>query len=163
MKTPKIILKNYDKLLFEVKNHVAKTAENISKIATRKKVEMAWSIGKALQNHLEKNNQSERSDYGKYLFEQLAEDVGIDRTVLYRMRSFYKSYPKIPKDDHKLNWSHYRVLAGIKDEDERKYLEYLTKEQNLSAEQIRKKSKKIHKLQISEEKKIAVKKLKFTR
>lgn len=168
MTAPKIILKNYNKLLSEVKTHVEQTAENIAKIATRKKVEMAWSVGKSIQNHLEENNQSERSNYGKYLFAQLEQDVGIDRTVLYRMRNFYKSYPKIPEDDHKLNWSHYRILAGIKDENRRQYLEDLTKLENLDAEKLRKKSKKIRKRQElanEEEKPVSaeIKKLKITR
>lgn len=142
MRAPKIILKNYDKLLSEVKNHVQKTAENISKIVTRQKVEMAWKIGRTVQKHLEENNQSEKSGYGKHLFESLERDVGISQSVLYKMRNFYKSYPKIPKDDHKLNWSHYRVLAGVKDENERQYLEDLTREKNLDAEDLRKKLKK---------------------
>jgi enhancing lycopene biosynthesis protein 2 len=168
MKVPKIILKNYDKLLLEVKNHVEKTAETISKIATRKKVEMAWNLGKSIQNYLEENKQSDKSIYGKHLFEQLAKDIKISQAVLYRMRSFYKSYPELPKDDDKLNWSHYRILAGIKDEDERKYLEDLTREQNLDAEKLRKKSQKIKQQNASQEQdstsnSVAVKKLKFTR
>ena len=44
------------------------------------------------------------------------------------MRGFYTRYPKLPKDDARLNWSHYRVLSGIKKADERKALEDLTKE-----------------------------------
>ena len=168
MKTPKIILKNYDQLLLEVKNHVEKTAASIAKIATRKKVEMAWSIGESLQKHLEQNQQSEKSNYGKHLFEQLGKDIGINETVLYRMRAFYKSYPKLPKDDDKLNWSHYRILAGIKSEDQRKYLEDLTRQQDLDPEELRKKSKKIKGQKDLGTKdlmpeKTSIKKLKFTR
>jgi hypothetical protein len=160
MKAPQIILQNYDQLLLEVKNHVEKTAEAISEIATRKKVEMAWIIGRALQTHLEKNNHSEKSSYGKNLFECLESDSGIAKSVLYRMRTFYKTYPKLPKDDSKLNWSHYRVLSGIKDEDRRQYLEDLTREENLTAEKLR---KKMRKPQVVEPEKAEAKKLKFNR
>lgn len=163
MRAPQIILQNYDQLLLEVKNHVEKTAEAISEIATRKKVEMAWNIGRALQKHLEKNNQSEKSSYGKNLFECLESDSGIARSVLYKMRTFYKTYPKLPRDDSKLNWSHYRVLSGIKDEDRRQYLEYLTREENLTAEKLRKKIKKMRKPQVVDPEKIEAKKLKFNR
>lgn len=163
MKAPQIILQNYDQLLLEVKNHVEKTAEEISEIATRKKIEMAWNIGRALQSHLEKNNQSEKSGYGKKLFECLEADSGIAKSVLYRMRSFYKTYPNIPKNDSKLNWSHYRVLSGIKDENRRQYLEDLTREENLTAEKLRKKIKKMRKPQVVEPEKNEAKKLKFNR
>ncbi len=163
MKAPQIILQNYEDLLSEVKNHVEKTAQTISKIATRKKVEMAWNIGRCVQNYLEKNNQSEKSTYGKHLFERLQSDVGIEKSVLYRMRSFYKSYPELPQDSEKLNWNHYRILSGIKDEDQRKYLQDLTSEENLSAEQLNNKLKKIRKPQTAKKKNSLVKKLEFKR
>lgn len=168
MKASQIILKDYDKLLFEVKNHVENTAENISKIATRKKVEMAWNIGRSVQSYLQRNDQTEKSNYGKHLFEQLEKGVRIDKTVLYKMCNFYKSYPKLPQDDDKLNWSHYRVLAGVKDENQRQYLEDLTRRENLDAEELNKKlrkSKSSRSLENKGEKAVTneVKKLNFRR
>ena len=142
MKAAQIILKNYDKLLSEVKSYVEEAAESISKIATRKKIEMAWKVGRSVQNHLKENNQLEKSSYGKHLFERLENEVGISQSALYKMSNFYKSYPKLPADDDKLNWSHYRVLAGVKDENRRKYLEDLTRSENLDAEELGKKLKK---------------------
>lgn len=150
MKTTKIILQNYDQLLSEVKNHVENTAVAISKIATRKKVEMAWNIGKSVQMHLEKINQSQNSLYGKNLFQRLETDVGIAQSILYKMRNFYKTYPNLPKDDAVLNWNHYQILAGIKDENRRQFLEELTRGQKMTAENLQKKIKKLRKSQISD-------------
>lgn len=138
-----IVLKNYEKLLSQVKNEVTKTQSSIAKIATRKKVEMAWNIGRSISEHLEENNQSEKNSYGKYLFTSLENDVGIEHTVLYRMRSFYQTYPKLPRDDDKLNWSHYRILSGIKNSDDRKYLEELTRQKDLDVATLQKKAQKI--------------------
>lgn len=121
MTETKIRLNNYSKLLLELRQHINETQKNI----TRQKVVMAWQIGKSINEHLAQNNQS---GYGESLFKQLESDIGITQTVLYRMHSFYETYPKIPKDDDKLNWSHYRILIGIKKDDERKYLENLTRE-----------------------------------
>lgn len=168
MEVSKIILQNYDKLLLEVKKHVEETSEIIAKLATRKKVEMAWSIGKAVQKYLEANDQTEKSSYGKHLFEQLEQDVGISQSVLYKMRSFYKSYPQLPKDDDRLNWNHYQILSGVKNENRRQYLEDLTKSENLDAEKLRQKSRKIRQAQEPENeggKSVlsAVKKLRITR
>lgn len=140
-----IVLKNYEKLLLSVRNEVRKTQENIAEIATRKKVEMAWNIGKSISKHLQENNQSEKNNYGKYLFSSLEKDVGIEETALYRMRNFYQTYPKLPRDDVKLNWSHYRILSGVKDSDDRKYLEDLVTENELDAKALQKQVKKLKK------------------
>ncbi|MBP7710752.1 MAG: hypothetical protein KA100_06775 [Rickettsiales bacterium] len=68
-------------------------------------------IGKSLNQHLLENTESA---CGKQLFKKLESDVGISVPVLYKMHNFYQAYPKLPKDDAHLNWSRYRVLAGIK-------------------------------------------------
>ncbi len=125
MTEKKILLNNYSQLLLELRQHIDKTQKNI----TRKKVEMAWQIGKSIDEHLLQND---KSGYGESLFEQLEGDVGITKTVLYKMHGFYKTYPKIPQDEDKLNWSHYRSLIGIKKNEERKYLENLARENEWS-------------------------------
>lgn len=144
-------LNGYGKLLLEVRNHIAETQSNVVKIITRQKVEMAWKIGKSISLHLSKNNQS---GYGEKLFGQLEGDIGITQTVLYKMRNFYKSYPKIPQDDEKLNWGHYRVLSGIKNDDERKYLEDLVKEHGWNNDVLRQEVKKSKISQIQENQKV---------
>lgn len=120
-----IVSSNYKKILQQIQQSIAQTQTDIANSVTRKKVEMAWQIGKVIHQNLEKNNQSE---YGKKLVEKLAQDILISKTVLYKMRNFYKTYPKLPKDDNALNWSHYRILTGVKKVEERQYLENLTKE-----------------------------------
>lgn len=142
MKPEKITIKNYDKLLKEVRDYVVQTRDSIARIATRKKVEMAWKIGRGLAKHLQENQETEKTAYSKLLFERISSDVGIDLTALYRMRSFYKTYPKLPQDDPKLNWSHYKILAGVKNDESRKYLEDLIQEKDLSVVELRKTIKK---------------------
>jgi hypothetical protein len=124
-KNTKILVSDYKKLLTEIKKQIAQTKNKIVQKVTRQKIEMAWQIGKLVDENLSKNSEL---GYGKYLLEQLEQDVGITHQVLYKMRSFYKTYKKLPRDEAHLNWSHYRVLAGIKKTDERKYLEDLTRQ-----------------------------------
>lgn len=126
-KNMEITLNNYKKLLLEIQNQIKQTEDSIIKSATRAKVVMAWQIGKAINEYLSKNSQT---GYGEKLVIQLAKDISITTTVLYKMRNFYQTYPQLPKDEDALNWSHYRVLSGIKKADERKYLEDLTKQNN---------------------------------
>lgn len=130
MKNTKITTSNYTKFLVEIRRQVDETKNEIIESITRHKVVMAWQIGKLIDEHLRQNSES---DYGKRFFKKLESDIGIAEKVLYKMRSFYKSYPKIPKADSKLNWSHYRVLSKIKKTDERKYFEDLTQQNNWDA------------------------------
>ena len=127
MTEQQITLNNYATLLLKLRTHVDEAQKNI----TRQKVVMAWQIGKTLDEHLAENIQQ---DYDKHLVLQIESDLGIAKSVLYKMRSFYKAYPKLPKDDDKLNWSHYRVLSGVKKEEDRKELENLSRENGWSGD-----------------------------
>ncbi len=120
-----ILHQDYKKILAEIQKLITQTQDNIVKNVTRQKVEMAWKIGKEISKNLPKTNQDA---YGRSLMEGLERDIGISKAVLYKMSSFYKTYPKLPKDDSTLNWSHYRILSGIKKADERKYLENLVQQ-----------------------------------
>lgn len=142
MKPEKITLKNYTLLLNEVKSHLSQTQASIERVVIRQKVEMAWSIGKSIFQHLKKNSESQKSKYGKHLFASLEKDVGIDQTTLYKMHSFYQSYPVLPRDNAKMNWSHYQLLSGIKKKAERKYLEDLVQEKEMTVVELRKEIKK---------------------
>jgi endonuclease YncB( thermonuclease family) len=124
---------DYAKLLSEIRQQIAQTQNKIIASITRQKVEMAWQVGKLVEQHLSKNS---NSAYGKHLFESLESDLGIAQRILYQMRNFYQTYPKLPKDDQSLNWSHYRTLAGLKKIDERKHFEDLAKENGWSGQQL---------------------------
>ncbi len=128
-----IELSGYKKLLEEVQKAILKTEQNIVQTVNRQKVEMCWRIGKIVDEHLVKND---RAEYGKKLFTELAKDTAIAERTLYQMRAFYKAYPKLPKDENGLNWSHYRSLAAVKDSEKRKYLEDLTVTQNLDSKDL---------------------------
>ncbi len=138
MKLEKVTIKNYDALLKEVKDHVSQTQSSIESVVIRKKVEMAWSIGKSISGYLKKNPKS----HGKHLFKKLESDIGIDHTVLHRMHGFYKSYQIMPKNNGKLNWNHYQLLSGIKKREDRKYLEDLVQEKDLTVIELRNQIKK---------------------
>ena len=127
----KIALNNYKKLLTQIQKIILKTEQEIVQNLNREKVEMCWQIGEILDEHLLKNN---NSNYGKKLFCDLAKDVSIAERTLYQMRSFYKTYPTLPKNN--LNWSHYRNLVTVKDGEKRKLLEDLALTKHLGAKNL---------------------------
>ncbi len=130
---------DYQKVLQEVRSSMALAQDKIA----RSKVEMAWKIGRVIEKTLPK---SDKEKYGQKLVEQLERDVLISASTLYKMHSFYQSYPRLPKDDPKLNWSHYRVLSGVKDVEKRRMLEDLTTQNLLSSTELQKEVTKSKKL-----------------
>lgn len=149
-KNTEILSADYQKFLAEIQELISQTQSNIVRNFTRQKVEMAWKIGQKIHRQLPKNTEDL---YGKNLIEQLERDTRISKTVLYKMHSFYKAYSRrIPQDDEHLNWSHYRVLAGIKKADERKYLENLARENVWDARELQQEVTKTKIAQIRENK-----------
>lgn len=126
----------YQKLLAEIKSAMAKSGNSV----TRSRVVMAHEIGQSIAARFPDAHQR---NYGKETMKRLKNETTIDQKVLYKMRSFYQTYPKLPKDDEKLNWSHYRMLAGIKKSEERQALEDLTREKNWSTDQLAREIKKV--------------------
>ena len=79
-----------------------------------------WNVGKYIDEHLLEHK--DRADYAAGFYEQLAEDVGRERTTLQLSVRFYRAYP-IRGIPHELTWEHYRNLLTVKDGKERKILE----------------------------------------
>jgi len=99
----------------------------------REKVVMSWEIGKEIEIHLRQNK---NSGYGEELFNQLAKDTSIEKFSLYKMRAFYKTYPKLPDEKKALSWSHYRNLIAVKDAQTRAQLEGLVIEKNIGTNKL---------------------------
>jgi hypothetical protein len=131
-----ISLKNYQKPLSEIQKIITKTKQNLVETLNYQKVVMSWQIGEILEQHLLQNN---RAEYGLEFFKQLEKDTAIPKRTLYQMQSFYKTYPTLPKPENKLNWSHYRTLSAVKNDETRKYLENLVVENDLGSNQLEKK------------------------
>ncbi len=123
----------------------------------REKVVMSWQIGKEIESHLKENK---RAGYGEELFKQLTKDAAIEKTTLYQMHSFYKTYPKLPDEKKALSWSHYRNLIAVKDAQTRAQLEDLVVQKNLGTNKLQQaigETKKVKK------KNLVTKKLRVTR
>ena len=100
-------------------NHRVRTLQDNSE-----KLQMNWNIGRLL---VEAQGGSKRAKYGDGLIKQWSiafmRDYGKHYNVreLRRMRQFYLLYPKWSSLRTVLNWTHYRYLLSIKNENERNY------------------------------------------
>jgi len=158
-----VSLKNYPKLLSKVRQVIVQTKQNIVKSVDYEKVVMSWKIGKEIELHLKNKD---NSGYGEALFLQLEEDTGIEKTLLYKMRAFYKTYPKIPAENKSLSWSHYRSLIAVKDSETRLLLENLVVKNSLGSDRLQKEivaANQKKKKQITKEIRTKTAPLKFTR
>lgn len=84
--------KDYEKVLRKVRDSIISAQNSI----TRSKVEMAWKIGKVIEEILPQDN---REKYGQQLLKKMEDDTSTGVSSLYKIHSFYQSYPKLPKDD----------------------------------------------------------------
>ncbi|MCL1853399.1 MAG: PDDEXK nuclease domain-containing protein [Peptococcaceae bacterium] len=91
------------------------------------RVLMYWRLGERI--FLEEQYGKDRADYGAYLIKNLAKviepEFGSGFTVrqIERARQFYRTYPIASALRTQLNWSQYRLLIAIKDDNKREYYE----------------------------------------
>ncbi|RJQ50384.1 MAG: DUF1016 family protein, partial [Nitrospiraceae bacterium] len=75
------------------------------------RVQTYWQLGERIVRE-ELNNQ-DRADYGKYLVDNLAVDLGVKRQRLYEFVQFYRAHPIVRSLSGQLSWTHYRRLLAI--------------------------------------------------
>ena len=91
------------------------------------RVQMYWKLGERIFK--EEQHGQERADYGAYVIRNLAAHLeaeygsGFSERQLKFCRQFYKLYPIGNALRSQLNWSQYRMLIQIADEEKRKYYE----------------------------------------
>ena len=116
--TPTNDLLNDAKQIIEVSQKAAYRAVNLAL------VQRNWLLGYRIAQ--EELNGEDRSEYGKGIIKNLADELtavygkGFDFGSLYKYCRFYKLYPEIldsvsPKSGTLLSWTHYRVLLQVED------------------------------------------------
>ena len=89
------------------------------------RVLMYWHIGKSIFE--EEQHGKERADYGDYLIKNLAKELepeygsGFSYRQLYFCLQFYQTFPIVNALRSQLNWSQYRLLLRIGNQDKREY------------------------------------------
>ncbi len=91
------------------------------------RVLMYWTLGERIFN--EEQQGKERADYGTYLIKNLAIEIepefgsGFSHRQLERSRQFYRTYSIASALRTQLNWTQYRLLLRIDNEDKREFYE----------------------------------------
>ena len=153
------------------KNYYNNVVELIEELEVNKKVREIkdnretlftyWNIGKSI---VEAQGGNVRAKYGDNLIkrwgEKLAQEYGKNYgiTNLKRYRQFYILFPKGATVWHQLNWSQYKLLLPIKNENERNYYINQVILNNLSVRELRNeiKSKSFERLSYADKENIKI-------
>jgi predicted nuclease of restriction endonuclease-like (RecB) superfamily len=118
-------LENIQSLVGDVKQLIDNAKQKVVRTVDNQRVTLYWNIGQRVFE--EEQNGKERADYGKYLIKNLSTEIeplygsGYSIRQLELMRQFYRTFPIANTLCSQLNWSQYKLLIRIKDEDKRAF------------------------------------------
>lgn len=104
------------------------------------RVRMYWKLGERIV--VEEQAGRERAEYGTYLLQNLAQKIeaefgsGFSVRQLERARQFYRTYPITSALRTQFNWSQYKLLIHIDDNDKREYYEHETLNNNWTGREL---------------------------
>jgi predicted nuclease of restriction endonuclease-like (RecB) superfamily len=114
-------------LIIEIQKIISNSRANaVNKIENERTV-MYWQIGKKIFE--EEQSGKDRADYGTYLIKSLSLELeptygkSFSPRQLQRYRQFYRTFPIVSALRSQLNWSQYKMLISISDNDKREYYE----------------------------------------
>ena len=127
-------------IIHEIKSLIAKAKEGAIRAIDHHRTVLYWHIGERIFN--EEQQGKDRADYGNYLIKYLSEQLqpefgsGFSARQLELMRQFYRMFPIANTLRSQLNWSQYKLLLRIEDEDKREYYIAETTKNNWSVRQM---------------------------
>ncbi len=124
----------------EIKSIISNAQQKAVRAIDFARVMMYWKIGQKI--FVQEQNERERAEYGafliKHLSAELSKDFGSGFSVrqLEMSRQFYKAFPIAHEVRAQLNWTQYKQLIRIVDEDRRTYYIEEACKNNWSARQL---------------------------
>ena len=118
-------IQDIQNLYNEVREIIASARQNAVRSVDFCRVQMYWNIGQRIIETEQKGK--ECAEYGSYLLKNLAKRLepeygsGFSVRQLELCRQFYRIYPIANTLYSQLNWSQYKLLISISDEDKRAY------------------------------------------
>jgi hypothetical protein len=112
-------------LIHEIHAIIATARDRAIRSVDTERVLMYWQIGKVIFE--EEQQGKERAGYGNFLIKSLSADLqpqfgsGFSVRQLERNRQFYRTFPIASALRTQLNWTHYKTLISIDNEDKREF------------------------------------------
>jgi predicted nuclease of restriction endonuclease-like (RecB) superfamily len=114
-----------NKIISDIKQIIEQSRESAIRSVDFVRVQMYWQIGKRI--FIEEQQGKERADYGVYLAKLISEQLqpefgsGFSKRQVERMRQFYRTFPIASALRTQLNWTQYKLLISIENEDKREF------------------------------------------
>jgi predicted nuclease of restriction endonuclease-like (RecB) superfamily len=124
----------------DVKELIVNAKAKAIKAVDFERVILYWNIGKRIQGELQEGK--DRAQYGKHIVKNLSKDLeplygsGYSVRQLELMRQFYKIFPNTNALHSQLNWTQYKLLIRVDNEDKREFYINESVKNNWSSRQL---------------------------
>lgn len=118
-------LENIQTLVNDVKILIENAKRKVVRTVENQRAMHYWEVGERIFKEVQQ--EKERAVYGKQVIKNLSKEIeplygsGYSYRQLYLFLQFYKSFPKVNALRSQLNWTQYKLLIRIKDEDKREF------------------------------------------
>jgi predicted nuclease of restriction endonuclease-like (RecB) superfamily len=127
-------------IIQQIQSIIATAKDRAIRAVDTERVLMYWQIGKVI---LEEEQQGkERAGYGEFLIKSLSETLqpqfgsGFSIRQLERYRQFYRTFPITSALRTQFNWTHYKTLISIENQDKRAFYIAESEKNNWTARQL---------------------------
>lgn len=127
-------------LIQQIQVIVANAQNKATRAIDTERVLMYWQIGKVIFE--EEQEGKDRADYGAFLIKSLAENLqpqfgsGFSYRQLNWYRQFYRAFPIVSALRTQFNWTHYKTLLSIDNQDKKDFYIAETEKNNWTARQL---------------------------
>lgn len=127
-------------LILQIQNIIASAREKAVRSVDTERVIMYWQIGKVIFE--EEQQGKDRAGYGNFLIKSLSETSkpkfgsGFSYRQLNWYRQFYRAFPIVSALRTQLNWTHYKSLISIENQDKKEFYIAESTKNNWTARQL---------------------------
>jgi len=108
---------SFDSFYDSIKVILENARNKVYRAANSEMVIAYWNIGRTIVEEEQKG--ISRADYGKLLIETISNRLtsefgkGFDKTNIWNMVRFYRTFPILDAVRRELSWTHYRLLIKV--------------------------------------------------
>jgi predicted nuclease of restriction endonuclease-like (RecB) superfamily len=127
-------------LIEQIRGIIVSAQERAIRSVDTERVLMYWQIGRVIFE--EEQQGKDRAEYGDFLIKSLAQSLepqygsGFSYRQLNLFRQFYRTFPIVNALRSQFNWTHYRTLIRIDNQDKREFYIAETEKNNWTARQL---------------------------
>ncbi len=136
----KKVVPSLERLYNDVRSIIETARANAYRAVNFTMVQAYWNIGHTIVEEEQKGGN--RAEYGTYLVENISATLakeygkGFDKTNLWNMIRFYRSFPILDSLRQELSWTHYRILMRVEEDPAREFYLHECVEGNWSTRQL---------------------------